>query len=79
MAIIQVGDTFYTLTDHAVAQMMMRGISEEEVIEVIETGELDYTERGDIIYRKDIGKRRIAVIVIEGTERISTAFIVTKD
>lgn len=77
MAIIKVGDTYYVTTLHAEEGMFTDKISEEEIAEVIEDGEFDYTYKGDEIYIKTIGKRRIAVIVVEGTERIRTVYEIT--
>ncbi len=74
MAIIKVGDDEYLLTDHAAARMRIRKISEQDVIETIEEGELEYTEEGNPIYLKKIDKRKIAVVIVEGTERIKTVF-----
>lgn len=48
MQLIQFRSSWYSLvfTDHATARMKMRAVSEEEIVEVIETGTVKPKEKG---------------------------------
>jgi hypothetical protein len=55
--IIEANGKFYTTTLHADERMAVKGIRAEEVKQVIEGGRLDFTEKGDDIYRLDVTGR----------------------
>lgn len=73
--IIEADGKFYQIVGHAEAKMMLANISEVDVIEVIEEGDLEYTDQGDELYLKEVDGRNIGVVIAD-EERIITVMIV---